>query len=126
MSKETTDTLGNQKKVNYALNPTLMKEQFIKEILTGLTPPPAYFPKNVLMNIKGYESLDTVINRSTQALSPETFETVANEVDALILDVRDASVFAKGFIPKAINIGLEGQFATWVGTLIPDLKHQFC
>ncbi|WP_323698112.1 MBL fold metallo-hydrolase [Arcicella gelida] len=123
MSKETTDTLGNQKKVNYALNPALMKEQFIKEILTGLTPPPAYFPKNVLMNIKGYESLDTVIDRSTKALSPETFETVANEVDALVLDVRDASIFAKGFIPKAINIGLEGQFATWVGTLIPDLKH---
>ncbi len=123
MSKETTDTLGNQKKVNYALNPNLTKEQFIKEILTGLTPPPAYFPQNVLMNIKGYESLDTVMNRGTQALSPAAFEAVANEVDALILDVRDASTFANGFIPKAINIGLEGQFATWVGTLIPDLKH---
>lgn len=122
MSKETTDTLGNQKLFNYALNPSLSKEQFVKEILTGLTPPPQYFPQNVLLNIKGYESLDEVVERGTQALSPEGFEAAANEVEALILDVRSAQTFAAGFIPNAINVGLGGQFASWVGTLIPDLK----
>ncbi|MBU1821921.1 MAG: MBL fold metallo-hydrolase, partial [Bacteroidetes bacterium] len=122
MSTETTDTLGHQKKVNYALNPSLTKEQFTKEILTGLVTPPAYFPKNVVMNIQGSESLSRVMQRGKQALSPEAFEAAANETDALVLDVRDASVFARGFIPGSINIGLEGQFASWVGTLIPDLK----
>ncbi|MCC7467184.1 MAG: MBL fold metallo-hydrolase, partial [Saprospiraceae bacterium] len=90
MSKETTDTLGHQKQVNYALNPALTKEEFIKEILTGLTPPPGYFPQNVLMNIKGYESFDEVMKRGTQALSPRAFEAAANETDALVLDTRDA------------------------------------
>jgi hydroxyacylglutathione hydrolase len=122
MSKETTDTLGNQKLFNYALNLNLTKEQFIKEILTGLVPPPSYFPQNVLMNIKGYESLDEVMQRGCQALSPEAFEAAANETEALVLDVREAQTFAKGFIPNSINIGIEGQFASWVGTLIPDLK----
>lgn len=122
MSKETTDTLGNQKLFNYALNLKLTKEQFIKEILTGLVPPPSYFPQNVLMNITGYESLDEVMQRGSQALSPEAFEAAANETEALILDVREAQTFAKGFIPNAINIGIEGQFASWVGTLIPDVK----
>lgn len=122
MSKETTDTLGNQKLFNYALNLNLTKEQFIKEILTGLVPPPSYFPQNVLMNIKGYESLDEVMQRGSQALSPEAFEAAANETEALILDVREAQTFANGFIPNAINIGINGSFASWVGTLIPDLK----
>lgn len=122
MSKETTDTLGNQKLFNYALNLNLTKEQFIKEILTGLVPPPAYFPQNVLMNIKGYESLEEVMHRGSQALSPAAFEAAANETEALILDVRSAQTFAQGFIPNAINIGLDGQFASWVGTLIPDVK----
>lgn len=122
MSKETTDTLGNQKLFNYALNLNLTKEQFIKEILTGLVPPPSYFPQNVLMNITGYESLDEVMQRGSQALSPEAFEAAANETEALVLDVREAQTFAKGFIPNAINIGIEGQFASWVGTLIPDVK----
>ena len=64
MSKETTDTLGNQKKVNYALRSDMTKEEFIKELLDGLTPPPAYFPQNVLMNIQGYESLDAVMSKA--------------------------------------------------------------
>ncbi len=122
MSKETTDTLGNQKRFNYALNPSLSKEQFIKEILTGLVPPPSYFPQNVLMNIRGYKNLDEVLQQGYQALSADAFEAAANETDALIIDVREAQTFAKGFIPNAINIGLEGQFATWVGTLVADLK----
>lgn len=122
MSKETTDTLGHQKQVNYALNPALTKAEFIKAILTGLTAPPGYFPKNVLMNIQGYESLDTVMGRGRQPLSPEAFEAAANETGALILDTRNSTVFAKGFIPGSINIGLDGSFAQWVGEMIPDIK----
>lgn len=124
MSKETTDTLGHQKQVNYALNPKLSKEEFIKEILTGLTPPPGYFPQNVLMNIKGYESFDEVMKRGTHALSPRAFEAAANETDALILDTRDAQKFSEGFVPNSINIGIDGNFAQWVGALIPDVKQQ--
>lgn len=124
MSKETTDTLGNQKKTNYALDPALSKEEFIKEVLTGLVAPPAYFPLNVLMNIKGYDSIDTVIERGQHALTPEAFEAAANETGAIILDTRKAQDFAKGFVPNAINIGVEGSFAPWVGTLIPDIKQE--
>jgi hydroxyacylglutathione hydrolase len=124
MSKETTDTLGHQKATNYALRPGLSREEFMKEVLTGLTPPPQYFPLNVLMNIKGYDSISEVIKRGTQALSPEAFETAANETGALILDTRDAQTFAKAFIPNSINIGIDGSFAPWVGTLIPDIKQE--
>lgn len=124
MSKETTDTLGHQKKVNYALNPNLTKEQFIKEILSGLVAPPGYFPQNVLLNIKGYESLDSVMKRSHRALSALEFEVLANEKEAVILDTRSAQDFAKAFIPRSINIGIDGSFATWVGTLIPDVKQE--
>jgi glyoxylase-like metal-dependent hydrolase (beta-lactamase superfamily II)/rhodanese-related sulfurtransferase len=124
MSKETTDTLGNQKKTNYALRADMSKEEFIKELLTGLTNPPGYFPKNVLMNIQGYESLDTVMTRGKKALTPEEFELVANETDALILDTRSPEVFAKGFIPNSINIGLDGSFAMWVGEMIKDIKQE--
>ncbi len=124
MSKETTDTLGHQKKVNYALRPDMTKEEFIKELLTGLTTPPGYFPKNVLMNIKGYESLDNIMDRATTPYSPDAFEAVANETGALVLDTRNAEDFAKGFIPNSINIGLEGSFAQWVGEMIPDIKQE--
>ncbi|HKL40134.1 MAG TPA: MBL fold metallo-hydrolase [Cryomorphaceae bacterium] len=124
MSKETTDTLGNQKKTNYALNPDLSKEEFIEELLEGLTAPPGYFPKNVLMNIQGYEELDTVIERASRPLSPEAFEFVANDTNALVLDTRDAEDFAKGFVPNSVNIGLEGNFAMWVGEMIKDIKQE--
>jgi len=124
MSKETTDTLGHQKQVNYALNPALTKEQFIKDLLTGLTAPPGYFPSNVLMNIKGYESFDTVIEKALQPLTPSEFELVANETEALVLDTRNAEDFKNGFIPNSINIGLEGSFAQWVGEMISDIKQK--
>ncbi|MEI9910275.1 MAG: MBL fold metallo-hydrolase [Bacteroidota bacterium] len=124
MSKETTDTLGHQKATNYALRPGLSREQFVKEVLTGLTPPPQYFPLNVLMNIKGYDSISDVIKRGTQALSADAFETAANETGALILDTRNAQTFAKAFIPNSINIGIDGSFAPWAGTLIPDIKQE--
>ncbi len=123
MSKETTDTLGHQKEVNYALRADMTKEEFIEELLTGLTAPPGYFPQNVLMNIRGYESLDTVMERGTQPLSPDAFEAAANETGALVLDTREPEVFARGFVPNSINIGLGGDFAPWVGQLIPDVKH---
>lgn len=124
MSKETTDTLGHQKKVNYALRADMTKEEFIKELLTGLTTPPGYFPQNVLMNIKGYESLDEVIQRGETPMTPEAFEAAANETDAVMLDTRDAEDFAKGHVPNSINIGLDGNFAMWVGEMIPDVKQQ--
>ncbi|MFT3705651.1 MAG: MBL fold metallo-hydrolase [Agriterribacter sp.] len=123
MSKQTFDTLGNQKKTNYALQP-MSKDAFIKAVTEGLTPPPAYFPKNVLMNVQGYESIDDVLKQGTKALSPDAFETAANETGALLLDTRTPEAFAKGFIPNAINIGLDGSFAPWVGALIPDIQQK--
>ena len=122
MSKETTDTLGNQKKTNYALNPELTEDQFVDAILTGLTTPPQYFPKNVLMNIQGYDSLDTIMEKGKKAYDVNTFEFIANEVKALILDTRAPEIFAKGFIPNSINIGIDGSFAMWVGELVLDIK----
>jgi len=124
MSKETTDTLGNQKKVNYALREDMTKDEFIKELLTGLTTPPGYFPQNVLMNIQGYDSLDEVKERAFTPLNPDAFDAVANETSALVLDTRDAETFAKGFIPNSINIGLKGSFAMWVGEMIPSVKQE--
>ncbi len=124
MSKETTDTLGNQKKTNYALRPELTREEFIREVLTGLTPPPGYFPQNVLMNIQGYESIDTVLERGVTAMTPRVFETVANETDAVVIDTRSPEDFKKGFIPGSIFIGIDGNFAPWVGTLIPDVTQK--
>ena len=124
MSKETTDTLGNQKKTNYALNPELTEDQFVKEILSGLAPPPQYFPKNVMINIQGYENLETVLERGSKALNPAAFELVANETRALILDTRNPEDFAKGFVPNSINIGINGSFAMWVGELIIDIKQE--
>ena len=124
MSSETTDTLGHQKKTNYALRADMTKEEFIKELLEGLTAPPGYFPQNVLMNIKGYESFDTIMERGTNPMSPEAFEAAANETSALVLDTRDAETFSKGFIPNSVNIGLEGSFAQWVGEMIPDVKQE--
>lgn len=123
MSKETSDLLGNQKKTNYALQ-DISKDQFIKEVTDGLLPPPAYFPENVMMNIKGYESIDKVINRGLTVLNPEEFENLVNETGALMLDTRKPQEFAKGFIPNSINIGIDGGFAPWVGALITDINQK--
>ncbi len=123
MSSETTDTLGNQKRTNYALQ-AMTEDEFVTQVLDGLTPPPGYFPQNVLLNIQGYESLDTVLEKGTQALSPKEFELVANETEALIIDTRSKDAFRKGHIPNSIFIGVDGSFATWVGTLIPDVKQE--
>ncbi len=122
MSKETSDSLGNQKKTNYALRADMTREEFVKEVTDGLMPPPGYFPLNVKMNKMGYDSIDDVLNRGTKALSVAAFEAAANETSAVILDTRDPEVFAKGFIPNAINIGIDGSFAPWVGAMIPDVE----
>jgi hydroxyacylglutathione hydrolase len=122
MMKQTVDTLGNQKKMNYALRATMTKQEFIEEVTQGLLPPPQYFPLNVSMNKHGYEDSSEVLKRGTKELSPEAFEAIANQTGAIILDVRHQDAFAKGHIPRAIFIGLDGGFAPWVGALIADVK----
>jgi len=121
MMKETMDSLGNQKSMNYALNQP-SKEAFIEAVTDGLLPPPAYFPLNVAMNKKGYDSIDDVMAKGMQALEPEAFETAAETTGAIILDTRTAADFSQGFVPRSINIGLDGQFAPWVGAMIVDVK----
>jgi len=121
ISKETFDTLGNQKKKNWALQ-NMSKEEFIKEATTGLLPPPQYFPKNALLNKLGYESIDNVIEREYIPLSVEEFKAKMNN-QTIVLDTRNPSDFANAHIPGSINIGLDGgPFAVWVGALIEDLK----
>lgn len=121
MMKETIDSLGNQKKINYALNQP-NKETFIEAVTDGLLPPPAYFGMNVAMNKNGYTSFDRVLSQGMTALSVSDFETIAKQTGALILDTRSNIDFAKGFIPQAINIGLSGDFAPWVGAMIVDVQ----
>jgi len=123
LSKETVGTLGDQKQHNYALRQDMTKEEFIKEVTDGLLPPPAYFPLNVALNKEGYKSIDEVIETGAKSLSVNDFELVANETDAVIIDVRHQFEFVKGFIPQSIFIGLGGTFAPWVGALIKDI-HQ--
>jgi hydroxyacylglutathione hydrolase len=121
MMKETVDTLGNQKKMNYALNQP-NKEAFIKAVTEGLTPPPGYFGMNVAMNKKGYESFESVLRHGMKTLAPDEFEVAAETSGALILDARSHNEFYKGFIPQSVNIGIDGDFAPWVGALIVDVK----
>ncbi|WP_089320368.1 MBL fold metallo-hydrolase [Pontibacter ummariensis] len=122
MSKETSDTLGHQKQTNYALRAGMTKEEFIQEVTAGLLPPPSYFPFNVKINKEGYSSFDSILHKGLQALTPIAFEVAANETGAVVLDTRQPQEFAQGFIPNAINIGIDGGFAPWVGTLIPDIQ----
>jgi hydroxyacylglutathione hydrolase len=122
MSKETVSTIGIQKELNYALRAET-REKFIAEVTEGLSRPPQYFAKNAFINKNGYENIETVMERGVQALSPAAFEEAVNAEAAVILDVRSQQEFAQGFIPNAIFIGLDGQFAPWVGALLTDL-HQ--
>lgn len=121
MMKETVDTLGHQKQMNYALNQP-NKTEFVKAVTSGLTPPPGYFGMNVAMNKTGYESFDTVLNNGMRDLTAPEFEAAAEEAGALILDTRSSDEFSTGFIPQSINIGLQGDFAPWVGAMIVDVK----
>jgi glyoxylase-like metal-dependent hydrolase (beta-lactamase superfamily II)/rhodanese-related sulfurtransferase len=121
MSKETFDSLGNQKKTNYALREDMTKKEFIKEVLEGLNPPPEYFPSNVKLNKEGYEPLDKILSRSINELTVIDFKKNVN--GSLMLDVRSIEEFAKAHIPGSIFIGLDGGFAPWVGELIKDINH---
>ncbi|MBV6442035.1 MAG: Hydroxyacylglutathione hydrolase [Saprospiraceae bacterium] len=122
MAKETESTIGHQKLFNYALRADMTREEFIKEVLTGLVEPPQYFPKNAVMNKMGYDSIDVVMQRGLVPRTTVEFAQVAEQEGALVLDTRKESEFVKGFIPGSVSIGLDGQFASWVGTLISDLK----
>ncbi|AWI26924.1 MBL fold metallo-hydrolase [Flavobacterium pallidum] len=122
MSKETTDSLGNQKKTNYALRADMTREEFITELLDGLGLPPAYFPQNVAMNIEGYESLDNIIGKSLKKLDPQAFKSIAGETDAIVLDVRNENDFVKSHIPGSVFIGIDGNFAPWVGALVMNVN----
>jgi hydroxyacylglutathione hydrolase len=124
MSKETTDTLGNQKKVNYALRADMTKSEFVAELLDGLGAPPAYFPQNVLLNSKGYQSFDTVLEKSLHYIDALIFEKISHQNDVLVLDVRHESEFVKSHIPKSLFIGIQGQFAPWVGALIKNVSQK--
>lgn len=122
MSKETQDTLGNQKATNYALRADMTREEFVKEVTNGLLPPPAYFGENVRMNKEGYQPFSEVMETGVVALTPADFERVANEHLPLILDVRDKAAFVQGFVPNSVFIGIDGSFAPWAGEMIPDLQ----
>ncbi len=124
MMKETVDTLGNQKKMNYALRADMTREEFIKEVTEGLAPPPLYFPMNVKMNREGYKNFDEVLSGGTRPLDPATFERIANETAAIVLDVRNQIDFIDGHIPRSIFIGLDGTFAPWVGALLADVQQK--
>jgi len=122
MSSETFDTLGNQKETNYALRADMTKEEFIQEVTTGLVAPPQYFPKNVGMNKGINKPYETVLNDGSKALSLSEFETIAAKKEVIIIDVRHETDFVKGYIKGALFFGLDGSFASWVGTLIEDLN----
>lgn len=124
MSTETWDTLGNQKKTNYALRANMTREEFIREVTEGLLPPPLYFAKNAMMNKEGYKEFDKVMEEGSRALSADEFEVLGEEDDILVLDVRHQKDFVKGHIPGSIFIGLNGSFAPWVGALIPDINQK--
>ncbi len=124
LSSETSSTIGDQKRDNYALRADMTRDEFIKEVTEGLLPPPQYFAKNAALNKTGYDSFDAVMERGAHALSPREFETVVNATGAIVLDVRDKEEFIKGHIPNSIFIGLDGSFAPWVGALIPDLQQE--
>jgi glyoxylase-like metal-dependent hydrolase (beta-lactamase superfamily II)/rhodanese-related sulfurtransferase len=123
MMKETVDTLGNQKRMNYALRADMTQDEFIREVTDGLMPPPPYFPLNVKLNKEGgYSDIEDVLTNGQRSLSPTDFEAAANKTAALILDVRASEDFANSHVPNSIFIGLDGNFAPWVGELIVDVK----
>ena len=124
MSKETTDTLGNQKKTNYALRADMTREEFTTELLDGLGLPPAYFPQNVLLNSQGYTSLDAIMKRSMNALSAAQVQEHVQDAKTIVLDVRTEQEFCASHIPNSIFIGLQGNFAPWVGALLQDVEQR--
>ncbi|PRP67166.1 MBL fold metallo-hydrolase [Nonlabens agnitus] len=124
MSSETSDSLGNQKATNYALAADLSKEDFVKEVTQGIAPPPAYFPMNVQMNRGVNSSIDEVLRRGLTAIKPKAFKSLAEDEAYLVLDVRSPQEFTAGHIEGSWFIGLDGQFAPWVGSLIQDIDQK--
>ena len=118
LSKETSSTIGEQKKHNYALE-AKTKEEFIKVVTDGIAPPPQYFPINAQINKDGYESLDEVLEQGMKGLSVQEFRNSMHNDDIILLDTRAETEFVKGFVPGSINIGLNGRFAEWAGSLLP-------
>ena len=121
LSSETIGTLGDQKKTNYALRENMTKDEFIREVLDGLLDPPKYFPDNVMLNKKGYDESDEIIERSFNALTPSKVESRLKE-KITILDVRSVEDFSSSHIPGSIFIGLDGRFAPWVGEILEDIS----
>jgi len=124
MSSDTSDTLGNQKKTNYALQADLSKEDFITVVLDGLAAPPVYFSKNAAINKQGYKDYQELMEDSVNSLSVDSFDKLSNDPEVLILDVRDKMAFAKSHIPQSVNIGIDGGFAPWVGEIITNIKQK--
>ncbi|MDH5366555.1 MAG: MBL fold metallo-hydrolase [Cyclobacteriaceae bacterium] len=122
MSSETVGKLGEQKKTNYALRADMTREEFVEELLHGILPPPQYFPKNAMLNKSELTGIESILEKGNVALDVDTFESIANHEGAVVLDVRSKDEFAKGHIPNAIFIGLDGSFAPWVGALITDMQ----
>ena len=117
LGAETYSTIGVQKASNYALQAE-SKEAFIKAVTEGLNTPPAYFPINASINKEGYSSLDSILEKAMQALSIKDFKEKLSD-NIIILDTRHPDLFMQGFVPSAINIGLNGRFAEWAGSLLP-------
>jgi len=117
IGKETFSTIGEQKKLNYALQ-DMSREEFIRKVTEGILPPPKYFFEDARINKQGYAPIDDVMEVNSRPLSADAFAAAMKD-DVLVLDTREAEDFGGGFIPGSVNIGLNGQFAVWVGTLIP-------
>ena len=124
MMKETVDTLKNQKEINYAINGTFSREDFIKKLTDNLPEPPSYFPFNVKLNQQGYEDLPDIISKSKIPLSVSEFELISQNEEIKVIDLRHQDDFAKGHIPNSIFIGLDGRFAPWVGAVLSDIDQQ--
>ena len=122
MSIETVGTIGHEIATNYALRADMTKQEFIKEVTEGMLPPPAYFPENVRLNKQGYNPENDNIAKANIALSVTDFKVKSTEKDVIVLDVRSATDFVKGFIPNSIFIGIDGGFAPWVGTIIKKVE----
>ena len=123
LSKETVGTVGGQKNTNYALRANMTKDEFVKEVLDGIGKAPQYFSKNAKLNQSGYSELDEILEKSNTPLSVSEFESLTADTNTLVLDVRTQKDFIESHIPGSLFIGLNGEFAPWVGALISNIKH---